>query len=201
MTQSSFFKRILLVSSVALCYSGAALAVPAYGNIAAPGVYFGSGNVNGNWTINTANNVEVALRAKNRGTGATINGSSGIYSTAQGLCNPLCSGGPKATWNYELSVNTDADGTGSMTLSDVLVQLSVDTDPTAGTSFTIFNALTQWPDTEFWSGTSKRIGPSPATGEFGAQQSENPAFAGTGFGFIPGPGVYDFALRKHKIIT
>ena len=200
MTQSSLFKRVLLASSIALCYSGAALAVavPSYGNIAdPPGVYFGAGNVNGNWTIVTNNNVEVALRAKNRGTLATINGSSGIYSTAQGLCNPVCGGSPKATWNYEFSVNTKADGTGALTLSDVLVELLVDTDPSASTSFTTLNALTQWSDTAFWKTSlpHRRLGNGPLSGEFGAQQSENPAFADSGFGFVPGPGLYDLVLR------
>ena len=194
MVHSAYLKRTLLAASLALGFSGAALAAPSYGNIAPPGVYFGTGNINGNWTIDTANNVEVALRAKNRGTGATIDGSSGIYSSAQGLCNPACTGGSKAKWNYELSVNTKANGAGPLTLSDIIVQLSVDTDPSAGTSFTVLNALTQWGDTEFWNGSSKRIGGAPAMGEFVAQQSENPLFGGTGFGFLPGPGLYDFVL-------
>ena len=66
---------------------------------APPGVYFGSGNVNGNYTIDTANNVEAALRAKNRdGAQQTIDGSSGVYQANAGTCGGGmgCSGSTKA---------------------------------------------------------------------------------------------------------
>jgi hypothetical protein len=208
MTPSSFFKRVFLASSVALGVSGAAIAAPAtsYGNIVSPpGVYFGSGNVNGNWTIGTdsTNGVEVALRAKNRATLATINGSSGIYSSAQGLCNPVCTGSSKAMWNYELSVNTQAGG-GHLTLSDVIVQMMVDIDPTAGTNFVTLNALTNWSDSDFWGTAGKRhdTGSSATAqydnaGDFGEQQSANPLFGDSGFGFLPGPGLYNLSLAVY----
>ena len=134
-------------ASLALSGLAQAAAVSSYGNIAAPGVYFGSGNVNGNWTVgtDTSNPVEVALRAKNRATLATIDGSSGIYRADTGLCNPVCSGGPKAMWNYEFSVNTQAGG-GSLDLTGVIVELAVDTDASAGTAFTLLNVLANWGD-------------------------------------------------------
>ena len=63
-----FFASIIRATAVgasALALSSAALAAATYGNIGAvPGVYFGSGNLNGNWTIDTSNNIEVALRIK-----------------------------------------------------------------------------------------------------------------------------------------
>lgn len=183
MIHPSQLKRLFLAFGAALDLSGAALAAPTYGNIAAPGVYFGTGNVNGNWTIGTDNGVEVALRAKNRGTGATIDGSSGIYQTAQGLCT-VCSGSPKATWNYEFSVNTAA-GTNSFDLNNVFVELAVDTDSSAGINFTsLFNAKAHWGDNAF-------------NGTDGFQNSQNPAFGDSGFGFVPGPGLYDFRLTVY----
>lgn len=199
MVHFKLLKHVVLASSAALALAGTAIAAPvsSYGNIAAPGVYFGSGNVNGNWTIgtDTTSNVEVALRAKDRGTGATIDGSSGIYSTFQGLCNPVCGGSPKARWNYEFSINTRAGG-GTLDLSNVIVVLGVDTNSTAATTFTFLNVLSNWADNDYWSGT-ERSGATgaPVAGEYGVQQSANPLFGNAGFGAVlPGAGLYDFTL-------
>jgi len=177
-------------SVVAIGSSGTANAVATYGNIAAPGVYFGTGNVNGNWTIDTSNGIEVALRAKNRATGATIDGSSGIYSSAGGICNPICSGGTKAMWNYELSVNT-----GDSDLSNYFIRLAVDTDPSAAVNFVYLNVLNNWPDSAYWDGSAPRINrQSPIAFEFGVQQSANPMFGDSGYGYLPGSGLYDIQL-------
>ena len=202
MKQLSNFTRQVLAACTLIGAAASAMAVPvsSYGNIAAPGVYFGSGNVNGNWTIgtDTASPVEVALRAKNRATLATINGSSGIYSTTEGLCNPICTGGPKAMWNYELSVNLRAGG-GLQSFFDVFVELSVDTDSSAATNFNVLNVLTNWPDNEYYNG-SKRVDTAigPQAGEYGVQQSANPKFANAGFGgVLPGAGLYDLHLAVY----
>ena len=140
----------------------AAHAVASYGLLDnPPGVFFGTGNQGtGNWTIETANNVQIGLRAKDRATLATIDGSSGVYHANIGLCNPVCCGAPNAAWNYEWSVNT---GTGN-NLSNFVVQLRIDTDPGTGTSFvTIGNAFTNWPDNSYWnsvtSSASAHAGP------------------------------------------
>ncbi len=171
--------------------------VSSYGNIAAPGVYFGNGNVNGNWTIGAdmATGVEVALRAKNRATLATIDGSSGVYSTTQGFCNPICSGGNKAMWNYEFSVNTHF-GSGTLNLNQVIFELALDTNPGAGTTFNYINALTNWGDTDYYNG-AKHSGPQ--VNDYGAQQSANPMFGDSGFGFLPGAGLYDLRLSVYAI--
>jgi hypothetical protein len=172
--------------------SSAALAIPTYGNIAdPPGVFFGSGNVNGNWTIDTSGGVEVALRAKNRATLATIDGSSGVYHAEAGLCNPTCSGAPKAMWNYELSVNTQGAG---LTLNDVIITLLVDIDPSAGTNFQALNVLTNWPDNAYYNGSSVLTGPAPRATDFAVQQSANPLFSDSGFNFLPGAGLYTLEL-------
>ena len=176
--------------------AGPVLAAPTYGNIVdPPGVYFGSGNVNGNWTVDTANNIEVALRAKNRATLATIDGSTGVYRAEPGFCNPTCSGGLKAMWNYEFSVNVRADGTGTADLDDFLVRMEVDTDPSAGFAWTVLNVLSNWPDNAYWDGSAPRINrQSPIAGEFGAQQSANPMFGDSGYGYLPGAGLYGLRL-------
>ena len=202
MKQLFNFSCQLLAACALKSAAASAVAVPvsSYGNTAAPGVYFGSGNVNGNWTIgtDTSNNVEVALRAKNRATLATIDGSSGIYSTTAGLCNPICTGGPQAMWNYELSVNL-RNGGGLQSFFDVFVELSVDTDSSATTNFNVLNVLTNWPDNEYYNGTRRvDTGLGPQAGEYGVQQSANPKFASAGFGgALPGPGLYDLRLAVY----
>jgi hypothetical protein len=195
MQTRSSIGRTLAVTAGVFGLSGTALAIPSYGDIAdPPGVYFGSGNVNGNWTIDTSNNIEVALRAKDRATLQTIDGFSGIYQADQGLCNPLCSGSPKAAWNYEFSVNVRADGTGTAQLSDFLVRMEVDIDPSAAFNWVILDVLSNWPDTDFWDGTAARSASTPIAGEYGAQQSANPLFPDSGFNFLPGAGLYGLRL-------
>ena len=202
MKQHSSALRQTLVAFTLIGVAASAVAAPVstYGNISAPGVYFGSGNSNGNWTIGTDSNsfVEVALRAKNRATLATIDGSSGVYSTTQGLCNPVCTGGPKAMWNYEFSVNLRSSG-GTLTFSDVFVELSVDTDSSAGTNFNVLNVLTNWGDNEYYNGSRRKdTATGPQAGEYGVQQSANVKFGDAGFsGMLPGAGLYDLNLAVY----
>lgn len=181
-------------AAVLMLSASAAQAAPTYGDIVAPGVYFGSGNVNGNWTIDTTNGVEVALRIKDRATLATVDGSSGVYQVNTGLCNPVCGGASKAAWNYEFSVNTHGGG-GALDLSAFTILLDVDQDAGAGATFTTINLFSNWPDNAYWNGTSVRTGTAPVAGEFGVQQSANPLFGDSGFGYLPGPGLYDLRLR------
>lgn len=169
-----------------LCSILAALALASvsaqasYGNLAQPpGVYFGSGNVNGNWTINanTSNGIELGLRVKNRQTGALLDGSTGTYFADPGT---YAGGGIKARWNYEFSVNI-----GPHSFSDGLTfRLGVDHDPSAGQTFS-------WVDPQtYWSGDN-------ATVANGFQNSQN-----VGFGDTPGGafdvnqnGLYTFVLE------
>ena len=176
-----------------------AQAVPTYGDIAAPGVFFGSGNANGNWTIDTDNGIEVALRAKDRATLQTIDGSGGVYHANAGVCNPVCSGGTKAAWNYEFSVNT-----GAVDLSNYLVRIRVDTDAGAGQAWTSWvDVLTHWSDNDYWSGSKRHDnGQGALAGETAVQQSVNPLFADSLFqpGFDPYmAGVYGIELAVFSL--
>lgn len=119
--------------------SVSAQAAPSYGDLAAPGVYFGTGNPNGDWTIDTANGIELGLRAKEY-KGATLDGSSGTYFAAAGLYSGP--GNARATWNYEFSVNI---GTHSFT-EGLRFELGVDHDPSAGQNFTFVDPRTWWAD-------------------------------------------------------
>lgn len=118
---------------------GTAQADSSYGDLANPGVYFGAGNVNGNFTIGTDNGIELGLRAKNRATGALLDGSSGTYFADPGH---YAGGGSKAQWNYEFSFNLSglSDNEGLSFL------LGVDHDPSAGTAYTWVDARTYFGD-------------------------------------------------------
>lgn len=155
-----------------------AQAVMTYGDIATPGVYFGTGNVNGDWTVSTDSGVELALRAKDRSTLMTLDGSSGTYWAELGLCT-TCTGVAKAMWNYEFSVNSGA-------ASGLTYRLGIDHDPTAATSYAFVDPSTYWAD--------NGIAPSPF---LGFQNSENVRFGDTPGGIfdVNQAGLYSVTLE------
>lgn len=159
----------------------AAHATETYGNIATP-VVFGSGNVNGNFTFNTSNGLELALRAKNFG-GATIDGSSGVYHTKSGIVAGRPANSPRALWNYEFSISTLNTGTN---LSDYIFRLGVDNDPSAGVNYNFVDPTVYF-------------GVDPHSTAFVSQNSENFAFASTPGGpmNIMSGGTYDFVLAAY----
>ena len=151
-----------------------------YGNIAAPGVYYGAGNFNGDFTIDNSNGIEVALRAKVRG-GNTIDGSSGVYQTS-----PALAGATRAIFNYDFSINTTAS---NQALSGFRYRLGVDHDPSAGINFSYKDPLT------FGGNTF-------APGLFsGVQNSENIGFADTPGGAfnLTAEGLYTFSLAAYAL--
>lgn len=157
-----------------------------YGNIAPPGVYYGTGNFNGNFTIGNTNGIEVALRAKIRG-GDSIDGSSGIYQA-----QPSLPGSNRALWNYDFSINTAGS---EQLLSGFQYRLGVDHDPTAGTLFSYVNPLTGFAGNSFYRGP---FGLGPITG---VQNSENVGFASTPGGAfnVSADGLYTFNLAAFAL--
>lgn len=155
---------------------GTAQADSSYGDLANPGVYFGAGNVNGNFTIGTDNGIELGLRAKNRATGALLDGSSGTYFADPGH---YAGGGSKAQWNYEFSFNLSglSDNEGLSFL------LGVDHDPSAGTAYTWVDARTYFGDN--------------ATSGSSFQNSQNVGFHSTPGGAfdLDQNGLYSFVLE------
>lgn len=159
--------------------SGQAAVVTTYGNLSSPGVYFGSGNSNGNFTIGTDNGIELGLRSKNRQTFALFDGSSGVYYAPLGT---YLGSGVKHITSYEFSANS----TGYTGETPLLYRLGVDQNPTMMTSFTWVDPTTHWVD--------NAIAPS---GFVGFQNSQN-----IGFGDTPGgafdpliSGMYTFVLE------
>lgn len=191
----------LALSAAGLVAAGTGTAqATSFGNIADPGVYFGSGNSNGNWTIDTVDNLEVALRAKTRYGVGVLSASNGFYVVSG---DTYING--RAMWNYEFSVNSKVGGTG-LDLTNYRVEIAFDTKSGPGTSFTTFtNLYTHWGDNEYYLSGTKRIdSPTDALvgaqpGESGVQNSENPKFADSGFGYVPGNGLYDIKMSVYSV--
>lgn len=101
---------------------------------------FGTGNPNGGWTVDTIDNIQLGLRAKDRSSGATPNNGAGAYSFAPSL-------GPRATFNYEFSINSDIAGVQKLTQYDFY--LMADSDPSLGINFAVVAPLTHWGDNSY----------------------------------------------------
>lgn len=189
-------KMVLVLASMLAAVSALAAPVVSYGNtnVAA---FFGTGNVNGNWTIGTDNGIELALRAKNHATLATIDGSSGVYQSTTGFCNPTCTGGPKAMWNYEFSADLHGAG-GTFDLTQVDLVMEVDTDPAATANWVALNVFANWGDNSYWDGTTRTVTVAPVAGQFAVQQSVNPMFSNSGYGYLPDAGLYGLRLTASQ---
>ncbi|THD58671.1 PEPxxWA-CTERM sorting domain-containing protein [Phenylobacterium sp.] len=117
------------VSAVALtaAASGAQAQSATNASLAAPGVYFGTGNPNGAFATDTAGGIEIGLRSKISGVHPQITPVGDVYSIPLG-----------DTFNFDYSFNpsvgageVDADGlTQSITVTDAF-GFSVSFDPSA----------------------------------------------------------------------
>lgn len=125
----------LLVASASLLALNAHAAIVANTDVT-PDVIFGSGNANGSFAVDTQNDVELGLRAKQRFPADNIfpNGGTTTYTFEPGN-GPGNADLNRPLWNFEWSVNTNVDGGGGASLADYSYLLSIDTDPSVGTSY------------------------------------------------------------------
>lgn len=164
----------------------------------------GNGNPNTGFTVNTAGDIQLGLRAKGRNDSAyaslTPNNAAGTYTFAT-------FSGARGPFNYEFSINSDTSDPASP-LSTYDFYISVDGDPSAGIIYTTVNPLAHWFDNSFGgNGTANGAGVEPAIpadylafpGLYNiAQNSQNITFGdypGGGFA-VPGPtdATYDYEL-------
>jgi hypothetical protein len=144
-----------------------------------PGVYFGTGNPDGNFAVATDGTVQLGLKAITRGVAPPIVPSGNFYYITPGAGTP-----GDVTWNFVFSVNTGSSALNlynySMTITDDMTSLTntFDPDPTLLTDDALVNG----------SGTVCNGGGTPACTKpynaanyDGFQNSEN-----LGFGFLPG---------------
>jgi len=135
------------------------LAVPAFAltfdQDVTPDVIFGSGNINGSFTLDTqttaTTTVELGLRGKLRFDASNMpqnifnSNGDGSYNFLAGY--PTGGAGWATTttpyWNFEWSVNVDQDGFGGAVLSDFTYELGMDFDPSpGGTNYLVFDPIT-----------------------------------------------------------
>jgi hypothetical protein len=113
------------------------------GNVT-PSVFFGSGNSNGYFVIDSQNDIELGLRAKIPYQSTYNSNGDGTYSMDTGA-HPKW-GAPGAGWNFEFSINANVDGLGNEILGDFFYLLSIDMDPSLGLAWTSFNPVTTFTD-------------------------------------------------------
>ena len=131
----------MLIAAIAIGIAST-MTLPARAANVTPDVIFGSGNANGDFTVDINNNVELGLRAKQRFPAANIFNYNGVdtYTFLAGEGSP-----GRPLWNFEWSINTDLDGTSGINLADLTYSLRLDTDPGAGTTFTSFDPIHSLP--------------------------------------------------------
>lgn len=158
------------------------------GNTAA-GVYYGSGNANGGWTIDNSNGIELGLRTHQRypNPANTFNsGGDGTYSWNDQ--NGYNGAENRSSWNYDFSIDVSST---TLALSNFIFQLWIDSDAGAGQIWNVINPMLI-PDN---ARPGVPYGPTDTSSAY-AQNSENVRWPFVG---IPGydntiAGTYDFAL-------
>jgi PEP-CTERM motif len=145
-------------------------------SLAAPGVYFGTGNSNSDFTVDTENGIELGLSAITRYIGPIApESNSGVYDVPLG--DTAVSGKTGSVWGFDFSVNLQPPGGSSLTLSEVSVTLSL-TDVVLGTMGS-GNPFLIPDNTEYGpSGTVKCSAGSPCgADDYAFQNSETLSFA------------------------
>ena len=141
-----------------------------YNQNVTPDVIFGSGNTNGNFTVDQNAGVELGLRAKIPYAGITNSNGDGTYS--YNSAEILASG--VNAWNFDWTVNTDWDNSSGFVIADLTYLLEVDFDPGVGTSFVAFDPITPTGPT-FWLDHS--IGTNGTGNGGGAEATDGPTYA------------------------
>ncbi|MCP4718508.1 MAG: PEP-CTERM sorting domain-containing protein [Desulfobacteraceae bacterium] len=183
-------KRLLvgmLTGLLIFCMGGFAQATSFDQNVT-PGIIFGDGNLNGGFTVDQANGVELGLRGKVRHNSAgspenTFNSNGdGTYSFDAGVA--VGQSHPTATWSFEWSINTDysAPSTPITTLGSLRYELGLDFDPTVGSNFFVFDPINDInPDNSlvFWDHSLGTNMTTDADDFVAASDSEYATFLGT----------------------
>jgi hypothetical protein len=114
------YLRIALSTTAALlavAISPARAGVVYDADLAAPGVYYGTGNANGNFVVDTENGVEIGIRAHLAFVG-NITPTGNLYQAPTGLYNPT-----HAFWNFDFSVNPGTQSLAGTTASITITEL------------------------------------------------------------------------------
>lgn len=129
---STLLKYAILPAAAVVALAGPVNAAVFDTSLVAPGVYFGTGNANEYFVTNTASNIELGLGTLERFVTpiAPITSTSSTYNVMTGTTT--VAGKTGAAWDFEFSINTNANGTGDGTLAGITSSLCVQ-DVGAGT--------------------------------------------------------------------
>lgn len=143
------------------------ISVPAFGltydqNVT-PDVIFGSGNINGSFTVDVQNGVELGLRGKlrfdpaNQPQNIFNSNGDGTYSflagAAPGGFGWLPGSPTTPVWNFEWTVNVDATGGSKSvgTLDNYTFEIGLDDHPGSDeTNFLVFDPITPTGSVPYW---------------------------------------------------
>jgi hypothetical protein len=158
-----------------------------------------SSNPQGGFTVDAENGIELGLRAKYRSSPTVLDEPNNVYYVNAGDQIP-----GRALWNYDYSIDLEPNGLGTLNFSEVTVSLAI-TDVTQSTSETV-NPLNGGgyvaDDSGFGTtnGTTLANRDTEVAADWGAQNSENPAFANFLSGYNSGnPDLYEFTLTVTPI--
>ncbi len=115
-------------------------AIPLFGTIVqntniTTNVIFGTGNVNGSFTVDLSNGIELGLRARTRFPAPLsdfTNDGAGTFYFPAGNFGP---GGTQPSWNFDWSINSDYLGTSGVKLSGLTYKMELDTNASAAVTF------------------------------------------------------------------
>jgi hypothetical protein len=194
---------------LALAASCAALSQAQAADVNITAIY-GAGNGPGGWTAVTTGNVQLGLRAKVRYDVAD-NLPKNIYNSDGDGTYTMAAGAPpsnptRARWNFDWSINADADGSTGNNLTGLTYRLGIDSDATAGVAFSYIDLMSLFTDDSFGNNSTAAGAGAEAGTLTGfntlkgssniAQNSWNMGFFGALFsGFNPSAdGEYKFTL-------
>jgi len=148
-------QKLLLLGAACICslsfMSQSATAALMFNADVTPEVIFGSGNINGSFTVDQNNGVELGLRGKLRHNAAgapentfnSPNPGDGTYSFDAGVAPTQSS--PTAVWSFEWSINSNWEcattGVQCRNLNDLTYLLGIDSDAGAGQDWATFDPI------------------------------------------------------------
>jgi hypothetical protein len=178
------------------------------------GVIFGSGNANGGFTVerNGVPGLELGLRAHTRfpssssSAAGIMSQGNGVYGNfaAQGFFSDGSLGGPRASWSFDFSINSNYNGTGG-NLTGLTYLLNIDYDSSAGTNFLSLNPLSAISDNAYGT-NSGLVAVGDATTSPGLAANNNLAQNSEQLNFFTGPlpfnpnasGIYNISLQAFQ---
>jgi hypothetical protein len=167
-------------------------------SLAAPGVYFGNGNANSNFTVDTENGVELGLSAITRYIGPIVPSpsNSNVYDVPLGATT--VAGKTGSAWGFDFSINLQPPGGSSLTLGDITALLTL-TDVVNGTTGS-FDPFAGIPDNTAYGPSGKQsCGGACAPADWAVQNSEALSFGSINTAF--GDPLYNMNAMDTYIIT